>query len=189
MKARNSFFIVALLSAGVFADERAEPAVAFTGKVSALGISAEQLGSQWSGPTGLAIDDFNHLSNYSDEVKAVAEELRKQVSGIGVVQTADFTYRKKFNPLHQITLRVFVFDSEQSCRGWWKQKYEFDGWEKHYSAVARVSHRAVDSKEMTKRAISFGNVWITCGALDKTDDHLKILDLYINKIKAAAKQP
>jgi len=187
MKFCMSLFLMALLSAEAFADDRAQPPIAFKGKVSKLGVAAEQLGSEWKGPTGLAIDDFNDLSNQPDDVKPVAEALKKQVSAIGVVQTADFTYSKKFNPLHQVTLRIFVFDSEESCGKWWKQKYEFDGWEKHYSKVGGVPYNSVDSKETTKRAAAFGNVWITCGALDKTEDHLKLLDLYIQKI--AANQP
>ena len=189
MKACMSFVVLSLLSAGEFADDGAKSAVTFAGKVSRLEIPAEQLGSEWMGPTGLIIDNFNDLSMYSDEDKAVVEEVKKQVTAIGVIQTADFTYRKKFNPLHQVTLRVFVFESEQSCRNWWKQKYQFDGWEKHYSAVAGLPHDAVDSKETSKRAATFGNVWLTCGALSKTEDHLKVLDLYTNKLKAVTKQP
>ena len=162
---------------------RREAPVKFQGKVSTLGIAADLLGSEWTGPTGVAIDNFNDLSNQPEEVKPVAEELKKQVSSIGVVQTADFTYRKKFNPLHQVTLRVFVFDSEQACREWWKKKYEFDGWEKHYSLV-EGAHKAVDSKETTKlAAVCFGNVWMTSGALDKTEDHVKILEAYLKKIQ------
>jgi hypothetical protein len=189
MQARHPLLILVLLSAAACADEPAQPAAPFKGKVSTLGITASQLGSEWTGPTGLVIDDFKDLSNLSGEDKAVAEEVKKQVAAIGVVQTADFTYRKKLNPLHQVTLRVFVFDSEQSCRNWWKQKYQFDGWEKYYSLVVELPYSAADSKETSKRAVALGNVWITCGALDKTDDHLKVLDLYLTKIKAAAKQP
>lgn len=187
MTARLSLFLAVILSGGVTTGDDAKAVTAFTGKVSKLGIAADQLGSEWTGPRGLAIDDFNDLSNQPEDVKPVAEELKKQVSSIGVVQTADFTYSKKFNPLHQVTLRIFVFDTEESCRKWWKQKYEFDGWEKHYSAVEKSPYLAADSKETTKRAVALGNVWITCGALQKTEDHLKVLDLYIKKIQP--KQP
>jgi len=189
MQARLSLIIAMLLTARAFADEPVQAAVVFKGKVSMLGIAASQLGSEWTGPTGLVIDDFKDLTNLSGEDKEVAEELKKQVAAIGVVQTADFTYRKKLNPLHQVTLRVFVFDSNQSCRNWWKQKYQFDGWEKYYSAVRGLPYSAADSKETSKRAVAFGNVWITCGALGETNDHLKVLDLYLEKIKATAKQP
>jgi hypothetical protein len=183
MKSTPVLFILAVTYAAVATGDDPKTPVTFTGKVSKLGIVAEQLGSEWTGPTGLAIDDFQDLSGYSDDVKEVAEELKKQVAALGVVQTADFTYRKKFNALHQVTLRVFVFDNPESCRSWWKKKYQFDGWEKQYSAVAGLPYSAVDSKDMTKRAVSFGNVWITCGALDKTDDHLKVLQLYLKKIQ------
>src|SRR3954452_24564053 len=119
MTARLLLFLVVVLSGVVTIADDTKTTAAFTGKVSKLGIVAEQLGSDWTGPTGLAIDDFNDLSNQHEDGKPVAEELKKQMSSIGVAQTADFTYSKKFNPLHQVTLRVFVFDSEQSCRDWW----------------------------------------------------------------------
>jgi hypothetical protein len=38
---------------------------------------------------------------------------------------------------------------------------------------------------MKKRAVAIGNVWITCGTIAMTDDHLKVLDLYLDKLKAA----
>src|SRR4030095_2780580 len=99
MQAHLSLVIALLITARAFADERAQPAATFKGKVSMLGIAASQLGSEWTGPTGLVIDDFKDLSNLSGEDKEVAEEVKKQVAAIGVVQTADFTYRKKLNPL------------------------------------------------------------------------------------------
>jgi hypothetical protein len=180
------FVLAILLSTATITAQDAKPALHFSGKVSALAVPAERLGSQWTGPTGLVIDNFKDLSDQTEEAKEVAEELKKQVSAIGVVQTGDFTYAKKFNALHEVTLRVFVFDSEQSCRNWWKKKYQYEGWEKEYAAVVGVPYQAVDSKQGTKRAAALGNVWITCGALDKTDDHLKVLDLYLDKIKAAS---
>jgi hypothetical protein len=166
--------------------EDTKPAGTYAGKVSDLSVPAEKIGDQWTGPTGLVIDDFQKLGDLSDDEKAIAEELKKQVSAIGVIATGDFTYRKKFNPLHQVTLRVFVFDSEQSCRDWWKKKYEYPGWETHYTKVDTVAYSALDSKEAPKRAVSFGNVWVTCGALQMTDDHLKILDLYVRKLNEAS---
>ena len=103
-----------------------------------------------------------------------------------MVNVADFTYRRKSSPLQQTTLRVFLFDSEDSCRKWWLKKYRHDGWERYYKVVDGVSYDAVDSTEITKCAVAFGNVWMTCGTLGKATDHIHVLDLYINKIKSLA---
>jgi len=173
--------------AAVTAGEELSAAL-YTGKVSALAIPAADLGDGWIGPTGLVVDDFRDVSKYPADVQDLVGDLKKQVSAIGVVATADFTYRKKLNPLHQVTIRVFVFDSEKSCREWWQKKYQYDGWEKHYSVVAGDKHSAVDSKEMPKRAVAFGNVWLTSGTLGESQEHVKALDLYVKKIESAVKK-
>ena len=160
----------------------------YTGKVSALAIPAADLGEGWLGPTGLVVDDFNDTSKYPAEVQDLVKALKDQVAAIGVIATADFTYQKKLNPLHQVTVRVFVFDTEKSCREWWQKKYEYDGWEKHYGVVAGDKHAAVDSMQMSKRAVAFGNVWLTSGTLGESKEHVKALDLYVKKIEAAAKK-
>jgi len=156
----------------------------YTGKVSALAIPPAELGTGWDGPTGLVVDSFADVSKYPADVQDLVEALKSQVSAIGVVATADFTYRRKLNPLQQVTVRIFVFDSEKSCRDWWQKKYQYEGWEKHYSVVAGDKHSAVDSKETPKRAIAFGNVWLTSGTLGESKEHVKALELYVKKIKS-----
>jgi hypothetical protein len=189
MVARLLAFLIVVVSGAQLAAQDAPLPSAFLGKVSGLKVTAERLGSEWTGPTGLVIDDFNDLSGLSRDEKSAAESLKPQVTPIRVTQTADFTYRKKDNPLHQITVRVFVFDSAKSCLDWWKQKYEFAGADKFYSAVAGVPYRAVDSKELPKRAASIGNIWITSGAAGTGDEHVKIMDEYIAHITASLKRP
>jgi hypothetical protein len=163
--------------------EQATPRL-FEGKVSALAIQPADLGDGWEGPTGLVVDDFSDLSKYPPDVKDLAEALKDQVTAIGVVATADFTYRRKLNALQQVTVRIFVFESDHACRDWWQKKYRYAGWEKHYNVVAGDEHSAVDSKEAPKRAVSFGNVWLTSGTLGESKAHLKALDLYVKKIKS-----
>jgi hypothetical protein len=136
----------------------------------------------------LVVDDLRDLTGHPDAVKTVVEALGQQLAPIGVVRTADFTYRKKSNPLQQITLRVFLFDGEAACRTWWAKKYQYDGWEKHYTVPRGVPYAAVDSTQVTKRAVAIGNVWMTCGALEKTTDHITVLDLYINQIRNVGQQ-
>lgn len=160
----------------------------YQGKVSALEIPAAELGNEWLAATGLVVDDFDDTTKFPAEVKDLVNALKGQVAELGVVATADFTYRKKLSPLQQVTVRVFVFDLEKSCRAWWQKKYQYDGWEKHYRVVPGDKHAAVDSKEMSKRAVAFGNVWLTSGTLGESKEHVKALDLYVKKIEAATRK-
>jgi hypothetical protein len=164
----------------------ASGASGYTGKGSALRIDAGALGGDWTGPTGLVVDDFEDVNGFPPETRQVVEEVKKQVTPHGVVAVADFTYRRKSDPLDQMTLRVFVFASESSCRDWWQKKYRFDGWEKLYSVVDGVPYDALDSKQVTKRAIAFGNVWMTCGNLKGSGEHLKLLSLAMAKVRGAS---
>jgi hypothetical protein len=175
-------FVVAP-AAIVVGEEKSAPL--YTGKVSALAIPASELGEGWTGPTGLVVDDFADVGKYPADVQDLVEALKTQVSAIGVVATADFTYQRKLNPLQQVTVRVFVFDSEKSCRDWWQKKYQYEGWDKHYSVVPGDKHAAVDSKEMPKRAVAIDNVWLTSGTIGESKDHVKALDLYSKKIESA----
>jgi hypothetical protein len=177
-----SALCVLALSASVHA---APDAPVYHGKVSALSVASQSLGKDWTGPTGLVIDDFDDLSNVAREARAIAEALKKQVAPLGVVAVADFTYRRQSDPLDQVTLRVFVFDTEESCRDWWRKKYRAEGWEKAYTVVEGVPYDALDSKETTKRIVALGNVWMTCGSLKKSDSHLKLLDLCLEMLRAA----
>jgi hypothetical protein len=174
------------IAATAFSEEGA--AWSYKGKVSALAVPAADLGEGWLGPTGLVVDDFDDTSKYPAEVQDLVKALKDQVSSIGVVATADFTYRKKLSPLHQVTVRVFIFDTEDSCRAWWQKKYKYNSWEKHYSVVPGDKHAVVDSKEMSKRAVAFGNVWLTSGTLGESKEHLKALELYVKKIESSAKK-
>jgi hypothetical protein len=51
--------------------------------------------------------------------------------------------------------------------------------------VGGVAYDCLDSKETTKRIVALGNVWMTCGSLKKSADRLKVLDCYVEKVKAA----
>lgn len=172
---------LALLAIAVGAEQEKSPA-SYHGNLSSLGISGGALQSDWTGPTGLVVDSFNQLDQFPPAIRPTVEQLKKQLAPLGVVGTADFTYRRKSKPLEQITLRVFQFDSEKSCADWWEKKYRHPGWEKFYKPVEGVLYKAVDSTELPKRAVAFGNMWMTCGSTRKTDDHLELLDLFIRRL-------
>jgi hypothetical protein len=159
--------------------------VDFKGKLSTLSIPADKLEGGWTGPTGLVVNKLNDLSDVPGDQRSQVAALMAQIPKVGVVGVADFTYRRKSDPMQQVTVRVFVFDNAELCRGWWKSKYEYDGWEKHYTKVSGVPYAAVDSTQMAKRAVVMGNVWMTSGTISKTDEHIKILERYIEAVTGA----
>jgi len=158
----------------------------FTGKLSTLSIPGADLGADWTGPTGLVVDDFRDLGKQPADTKAAAESLTEQVTPLGVVAVADFAYRKQSNPLKQVTLRAFVFDSPDKCRQWWEMKYMYDGWQQHY-AVVDGAEQTLDSKEVPKRAVALANVWLTCGSLGADNTHIEILNQYVRRIQSQVK--
>ncbi len=149
-------------------------------KVSALAVSAEKIGSDWSGPTGLVIDDINALLA---EAKEMTDVIESQMKPAGVIGLADFTYNKKQGPIQMVTLRVFVFKTEDQCRQWMKTKYQFEGWEKKYKRIEDKNVVGFDSLEMRKRIVAVGPFWITAGSIAENDDHLKILALLLERIR------
>jgi hypothetical protein len=105
---------------------------AYGGKVtvSQLAVPAEQIGADWIGPTGLVIDYIDAPPAAAKDVADVIAGLQKQMKPLGVKGTAEFTYCKKTNPMQRVTLKVFLFKTEDQCKQWMKTKYEFPGWEK-----------------------------------------------------------
>lgn len=152
-------------------------------RLSDLSVPAETLGVGWVGPTGLVIDDIDDPPTTTDELKNVIEGLRKQMRPLGVKGTADFTYRNTADPLGQVTLRVFRFETEEQCRKWMTTKYQFPGWETKYKKLEVDGDLAFDSLEVKKRIICVGRLWITAGSMGNDDTHLKALEVLLKKAK------
>lgn len=149
-------------------------------KLSAIKIPAENIGKKWSGPAGIVIDNFD---SPPEEAKEIAITIKKQVEPFGVIGTADFTYQKKDDPSHQVTIRIFVFKTSGQCQEWMKTKCQFDGWEKKYRKVENPDYICFDSLEIKKRIVALDNFWITAGTIANSDDYLNILNLYIKKVQ------
>lgn len=151
--------------------------------VSDLSFPAGKLGENWTGPTGLVVDDVNAPAKKDDPV-AADELLVLQMKSIGVAGFADFTYRNAKSPTAQVTVRVFQFEDEEHCQAWMKKKYQYDGWEKHYKKLD-LPYAAFDSLQMKKRIVAIGKYWLTANTIASSDDHLKALDLVVEKLKPA----
>ena len=180
---------VLLIGLAVTATPHADKAkVSYSGPVSALRIPADALGPDWTGPTGLAVDKLNEFGRQPADIRPILEDLWKQLSPLGIVAAGDFTYHNRSNARAEVAVRVFLFDSEYSCREWWAKKFHGAGWERQYRIVTDAPYDAVDNIASNKRSLRFGNVLITSGSIqdDSGDGHLRAADLYVEKVQVAA---
>lgn len=164
------------------------PAHAGELKVSLFAVPVEKVGADWTGPTGLVIDDIETPPPADKNAAELVAGLQKQMKPLGVKGMADFTYRKKSDPLQQVTLRVFAFKTEEQCNQWMKTKYQFPGWEKKYKKIADKDVIGFDSLEMRKRIVAVGALWITAGTIAENNDYLRVLDLLLEQIKRQKQQ-
>jgi hypothetical protein len=183
-------FPVAVLLIGLAApaSPRADnPTVSYDGPVSALRIPADAIGPAWTGPSGLAVDSLKDFGAQPPDIRPILEDLWKQLSPLGIVAAGDFTYHNRANARAELAVRVFLFDSEYSCREWWAKKFHAAGWERQYRIVSDVPYEAVDNIQSNKRSLMFGNVLITSGSIqDPDNEHLRAADLYVEKVQTAA---
>lgn len=164
-----------------------KPTVAYAGRISALRIPADAIGPDWTGPTGLAVDNLREFRHQPDDIRPILEDLWKQLSPLGIVAAGDFTYHNRSNTQAEVAVRVFLFDSEHSCREWWAKKFHAAGWDRQYRIVEDVPYEAVDSLRSSKRSLMFGNVLITSGSIEPSgDEHLRAATLYVEKIQSTA---
>lgn len=144
-------------------------------KVTEVELLPSVLGDGWKRDAGIRIDDLEDISALPEPERRVAQQLREQFAPLGIRSVADYTLVKSGFPLNTVTVRVFLFRNPDQCREWWEKKYRYAGWEKHYKPVASDEFVAVDSLQENKRAIAFGNAWITAHQLQKGDEHLTCL--------------
>lgn len=184
-------FMAAIATGVLFAaDEDTAPAASYVWnlvaqkQMSEIEFSPEILGSGWQSSPGVRFDDINDTKGMTAERRSVAESLAGQLSPLGIRAVGDFTLVKGGNPLNTVTVRVFIFEDAEKCRAWWPKKYEYDGWDQHYTSVASERAVSVDSRQTNKRAMAFGNVWLTAHQLGDGEEHIvaaeHIVDQLIN---------
>jgi len=142
-------------------------------KVTEIELPKSTLTGKWQGSAGLKIDDLSELTDVPPEILQAAVSISKQLKPIGVCSVADYSLVKIDIPLNTVTVRLFVFENAEKCKAWWSKKYEYDGWEQHYTKIKTDTAMAVRSTQMNKAAMAFGNVWLTTHQLHKGDDHIK----------------
>ena len=145
----------------------------------------EILGLDWSDEYGIRIDDWSKLSRLSNAEREVAGTLKKQLQPLGIASAADYSCARSEAPLDVVTVRVFVFENQQRASDWWRKKYEYENWEQHYAKVTGAEFSTVDSKQMVKRAILFGNIWITTHHIREGQEHLALLESILEQLRAS----
>jgi hypothetical protein len=146
-----------------------------TPRLAAVELPASVLGAGWEVSPGVRIDDLEKVEALEEPVRSLARTLKAQLAPLGVRGVADYTLVRAEFPLNTVTVRVFVFRDADRCRAWWREKYQFEGWEAQYRPVASDRSVAVDSLQGKKRAVAFGNVWITAHQLGAGEEHLVAL--------------
>lgn len=157
-------------------------------KLTAVDLPASVLGEGWKSSSGLKVDDFEKLEKLGKTEREAAEQLKKQLGETGIRSAADYTLTRSKFPLNTVTVRVFLFESGDQCRDWWTKKYQGKDWEKHYKLVSTEGQESVrfvaaDSLQGNKRAMAFGNVWITAHQLGDGDEHVKALDHIVEQLR------
>jgi hypothetical protein len=152
-------------------------------KLRSIELPADLLGPGWRRLAGVRIDSFDDLTGLSEAEREQAKLLQPQLVPEGVRAAADYSLARTNVPLDTVTVRVFLFTDAESCRKWWNKKYRHEGWENVYRTVDSKYGSAVDSLQINKRAIAFGNAWITTQQNLPGDLHLKAADYVIEQLR------
>lgn len=175
----RSFWFMGFL---VFATSWASESAPFRPVLTEIQPACSALGQGWQREYGLRIDDLSELQSLSSNELEVAKALRDQVQPLGIIGVADYSCSKQGEPLDITTVRVFVFQSSARASDWWESKYQFDGWEKHYTSPANAKHAALDSTQIPKRVVLAHNLWITSHHIQTGDEHLVLLDHILDRL-------
>ena len=153
-----------------------------TTELSALDLPPEILGEGWVRSPGFRIDDLADLDRLEGLERALGDSLAKKLGPLGVRGVGDYSLARDSSPTNIVSVRVYRFHSAEACRDWWRRKYRYEGWERHYEPVPFEGRVAVDSRQMNKRAVAFGDVWLTAHQLGEGDEHSKALEHVIARL-------
>jgi len=147
-------------------------------------VKDDTLGPEWKRIDGLVIPFFKDLNGLDEKTKKQALLLKDRFLAMGVNGVADFSFSKKEFPLDTATCRIFVFASPGYAKKWWKQKYEFSGWEEQYEKHPHPNGFYLDSKSGTnpKRIMLLSNLMISSHHIQKGDEHLTLLNAVLKEL-------
>ena len=146
-----------------------------------LKLSAKALGDGWTGPTGIVVDSFDAAPPEGMK-QAALDVMKMQMAPQGIRSVGDFTYRRSDNPLRQVTVRIFIFESEAKCQRWIDTKYRGPGAERRFKKLD-ADGNTLENAVRKQRICARGRVWMTCSTTQQNEDHLKFFDSYRSKIE------
>jgi hypothetical protein len=144
-------------------------------------------GEGWERSKGIVADDLDKLADLPEAALNIMNQLKPELTRLGVVGVADYSVVRTKWPLNTVTVRVFVFSDIEKCDESWQKKYQFDGWQKHYKVVDNNRYAALDSLQKkfphaNKRVLKFDRVWITTHQLGDGNEHLKAAEHIIEQL-------
>ena len=151
--------------------------------LSTITHDCNKLGNLWGNSYGIKVDNITDLSTLSEQEKNQVKSLQKPFQKLGIIALADYTCIHKQAPVNTVTVKVFVFKNKKLASDWWHKKYQYEGWEKHYTKSIDTSYASVDSKQLSKRALLVKNIWITTHHLKTGNEHLILLDDILKNIQ------
>jgi hypothetical protein len=150
--------------------------------LSSARIPGEALGRSWSGPSGLALNDFQALAGMSEDEKQAIAVLRSQLEPAGVSGIADFTYRQKGNLLSQAAVKIYVFKTPELCQKWVNENYQGPGWDSTYRKVRKPGCVCFETLVGRKQIAATGRILVMASSQGNSDIHLRLLDLYLRRL-------
>lgn len=165
-----------LAAALIFADAGASGNAPLSPILTQIHPDCQAIGADWQESYGIKIDDLSSLRGLTSNEREIAQTLRKQLQPLGIKAAADYSCAKSELPLDIVTVKVFVFENPTLATDWWRRKYEYEEWEQHYTKPPEGEYPTVDSTQLPKRAILFGNLWITSHHIRPGNEHIVMLD-------------
>jgi len=151
--------------------------------LSELKQDCDTLGKSWEKSYGIKVDKLTDSTPLTEQEKKQIKPIKNQFQRLGITAFADYTCMYKGTPLNTVTVKVFVFKNTRRALNWWERKYQYNAWEKHYTKTTNTPYLAVDSKQLTKRAMLFNNLWITTHHLKTGKEHIILLGNILNKLR------
>lgn len=167
-----------------------QPAKPYTGRVADLAVDAKNIGPAWLRRPSIIVEDPKSPPKVNKDQERVLEDMLELMGNEPIRSAADFSYgtagEKDFDTL---TLRVYVFESKDAARKWWKASFQYHRWEDRYRQVDGYGDEAVDSLRRNTRIVRQGNVVLSCSQTLGWDASHRVLGLLCEKLRSICGGP
>ena len=154
----------------------ARAAADYHGSMAELRIPAKEIGSDLAGPTGLVKEKGREYSFPPDIAAKMAEKIKPLP-----IAMADANYTKGDGTT--IVIQLMYFESKAKASEQYMRIAVFRKKEGEHVVASDCGDSAFDYKSFKKRIVLIDNMIVTCTQMPEGDDALKILKLYLAKIR------